>query len=277
MRYMIAPLDLNTEELEIYKLLYSKMDFDTFKVKYTVEQLANDSNSKLKITKKSASLIIKKFINDNLLSVYKKGSKGNPTIYIVTKLNELEKHKSNLTETQKELNRNLKETNNISIFNNCSDFEKHKGNLKETQKEVKGNANVNPIKDKDKDKDNIYKLVEEAWNNIGISKLRKLTPKRKSSINARLKDYDEETIFKVLDNISNSDFLKGKNKRNWKCEFDWAFNPNNFAKILEGNYNKQVVEKENNDKEIKEVDRETAFVANSAEDVIARIKMLQEK
>ena len=41
----------------------------------------------------------------------------------------------------------------------------------------------------------------------------------------------------VFKNVKSSAFLLGKEK-DWACNFDWIFNPSNFVKILEGNYNK---------------------------------------
>lgn len=33
-----------------------------------------------------------------------------------------------------------------------------------------------------------------------------------------------------------SDFLKGKNDRNWSANFDWLIKDSNMAKVLDGNY-----------------------------------------
>ena len=47
-----------------------------------------------------------------------------------------------------------------------------------------------------------------------------------------------------------SQFLKGKNARNWQANFDWLIKDNNFAKVLDGNYdnkdnNKQPEQQDN--------------------------------
>ena len=34
-----------------------------------------------------------------------------------------------------------------------------------------------------------------------------------------------------------SDFLKGRNRRNWSATFDWLIADANMAKVLDGNYN----------------------------------------
>lgn len=85
---------------------------------------------------------------------------------------------------------------------------------------------------------NIYiEEVVNKYNNISeLSNIVKVTDKRKKALNARIKDSSIEDVFKALDIVASSDFLKGNNNRNWKCDFDWIMNPNNFIKILEGRY-----------------------------------------
>lgn len=64
----------------------------------------------------------------------------------------------------------------------------------------------------------------------------KLTSKRRSAINARIEDYGKDCVIKAIDNAASSDFLQGKTDRPFSCGLDWIFNPNNFAKIIEGQY-----------------------------------------
>lgn len=40
----------------------------------------------------------------------------------------------------------------------------------------------------------------------------------------------------AIDNINQSDFLRGKNDRGWQIDFDWLMKPNNFIKVLENKY-----------------------------------------
>ena len=208
MRYIIAPLDLTTEQREVYFLLYSKMDFNTNLVKYTLNQLANDSNAKLELTKKKVGLIIKNFISNELLSITKKGSKGNPTIYKISNIKELNlgtqrELKGNLKGTQRELKRNLKPSNN----NGLNTIEEHKRNLKETQKYFKGNLNVTPIIDIDKDKENKYADTQEifnCWNesNAGIKHGEVFYNNNKNKIKTYIKKYGKEEIIKCIERLS---------------------------------------------------------------------------
>jgi len=73
-----------------------------------------------------------------------------------------------------------------------------------------------------------------------LPKVIKLTDERKKHITARINEYGYESIEEVLKKAGKSEFLAGKNDRNWKADIDWIFNPTNFLKILEGKYNNKV-------------------------------------
>lgn len=98
---------------------------------------------------------------------------------------------------------------------------------------------------------NIYKVIQEKWNNeVDLPSIRSMTSNRKKAINGRLKEFDEETILNVIDMVSKSDFLLGK-QGDWNnCNFDWVFKPSNFAKILEGNYNNKTTAVKEEKKEV---------------------------
>lgn len=70
-----------------------------------------------------------------------------------------------------------------------------------------------------------------------ISRIQRITEKRRKAIEARCREYGKEAIYTVIINAAKSDFLNGKNNKGWKADFDWLFLPNNFPKVLEGNYN----------------------------------------
>jgi len=140
------------------------MDFDTYLVKYTLDQLATDSNPILLLTKKKVNRIIKNFITGKMLTVEITGTKGNPTIYKVTKMKDLyEEHKGNECDTQRERIENAKGTNKPSNINTLKGIEEHKGNELGTQKERIRNTKVTPINDIDKDKDIYIVQAEELW------------------------------------------------------------------------------------------------------------------
>ena len=88
--------------------------------------------------------------------------------------------------------------------------------------------------------------------------IRKLTDSRKKHIKARISDYDLKTFFKMIDIVSKSNFLQGKNNRKWAADFDWVVNPTNFTKIVEEKYTnenmKSYGKKTSYDKEDVEID-----------------------
>lgn len=108
--------------------------------------------------------------------------------------------------------------------------------------------------DKDIDKDNnlivskdtirqtdVRRVIEE-WNklqDVGIAPIRDIKPasKRCQMLKGRIREYGMDDLLKAMDNIRYSDFLRGENKNGWMITFDWFVKPNNFLKVLEGNYN----------------------------------------
>ena len=108
--------------------------------------------------------------------------------------------------------------------------------------------------DKDKEKDNNLivskdtirqtdvRRVAEEWNklqDVGITPIRDIKPasKRCQMLKGRIREYGMDDILKAMGNIRHSDFLRGDNKNGWMITFDWFVKPNNFLKVLEGNYN----------------------------------------
>jgi hypothetical protein len=83
-----------------------------------------------------------------------------------------------------------------------------------------------------------FKAIAEWWNaHSKLKEITAVTDKRKSHLTARIKEHGIDAIYKAIDNVSNSKFLHGDNGKGWIATFDWVFLPNNFIKVLEGNYN----------------------------------------
>lgn len=83
-----------------------------------------------------------------------------------------------------------------------------------------------------------YQLIVDMYNATCVSfpKLTKLSERRKKAIKARSKTYTEDDFQKLFEMAERSDFLKGKNERNWSATFDWLISDGNMAKVLDGNY-----------------------------------------
>lgn len=94
--------------------------------------------------------------------------------------------------------------------------------------------------------------VIDNWNDLriyGIKPISKISSssKRYKSLTARIREYGIEDVLKAIDKIRVSDFLQGKNNNGWMITFDWFVLPNNFPKVLEGNYDNKKPDNNNQD------------------------------
>lgn len=85
---------------------------------------------------------------------------------------------------------------------------------------------------------NDINLIISEWNKLGLQNLRSInkSTNRYKMLKARIQEYSLEDVIQAIRSINNSDFLKGQNQRGWTITFDWLIKPNNFIKVLEGNY-----------------------------------------
>jgi len=99
--------------------------------------------------------------------------------------------------------------------------------------------NTNNIKDTviSKEKTDYELVVNKLKESPSIKPFKKIEGKRKSSLNARLREYKLDGVLETLEKIEKSNFLSNvkNSERHW-LTIDWILNPTNFAKISEGNY-----------------------------------------
>ena len=93
------------------------------------------------------------------------------------------------------------------------------------------------------DTSDFHSAARDVWNGVcvdaGLSKIQSLTTARKKSIAARIKDAGgAENFHDYLRKIAGSEFLTGDNNNKWRASFDWALKPANFAKVMEGTYDR---------------------------------------
>ena len=72
--------------------------------------------------------------------------------------------------------------------------------------------------------------------NSVIMQIRAVTGGRAMTLKARLREYGEAALKEAVMKAVKSDFLNGKNNKGFVASFDWIMRPNNFPKVLEGNY-----------------------------------------
>lgn len=85
-----------------------------------------------------------------------------------------------------------------------------------------------------------YEKIKDLFNNIctSYSQVRLMSERRKETVRARFKQYGGiDTFEELFKTAEASDFLKGKNNRKWKADFDWLIKEANMTKVLEGRYN----------------------------------------
>lgn len=63
---------------------------------------------------------------------------------------------------------------------------------------------------------------------------------RRQRLLARVKEYGKEAIRKAIINAATAPFLNGAGDKPFVASLDWIVRPNNFPKVLEGNYNHAV-------------------------------------
>lgn len=100
------------------------------------------------------------------------------------------------------------------------------------------NKNNTSINNKDEEDDWKQTIINE-WNSLdnNIPKIKDINPnvKRYSLIQARINQYGLDEVLKAIKSIDQSAFLKGY-KTDFRITFDWFIKPNNFVKVMEGNF-----------------------------------------
>lgn len=80
--------------------------------------------------------------------------------------------------------------------------------------------------------------VISAWNALGLAQITKIVhgTNRYKQLNARIREYGLDKVLEAIENVRKSPFLRGQNRTGWIAAFDWLIKPNNFCKVLDGNY-----------------------------------------
>lgn len=104
-----------------------------------------------------------------------------------------------------------------------------------------GKKYLNNIKDiisSSEEPQSIRSQVIEEWNKLPLGELRAINDgsTRYKLLKARVKQYGLDQVLQAIRSIERSPFLLGQNKHGWTITFDWFVKPNNFPKVLEGNY-----------------------------------------
>lgn len=151
----------------------------------------------------------------------------------------------------------------IVNYNDYQDFKKYKSNTEVTQKKHRSNTEVTQKKTNNNDnndnndnnilnnlsKDKLFVPLIQKWNELPdaitkISTLKKDTQRYKM-LSQRVSEYGENKVLEAIEKIKQSSFLQGSNNKGWTITFEWFVRPNNFVKVLEGNYADKKIQKGN--------------------------------
>ena len=97
----------------------------------------------------------------------------------------------------------------------------------------------------------IQKIID-LWNSldVNIPKINALNTgtNRYKMLVARIREYDFDTVCRAIANIKQSRFLQGY-VNDFAITFDWFVRPNNFIKVLEGNYTDKQIQRPKRERE----------------------------
>ena len=188
-------------------------------IPHTVKTLSDQWHRHLALTQKTLQLLEKA----RLIDV------ENGVIYIsdwdivqnTSKLEEIREYERE----RKRKYREMRKAKCLGQVPNCPNTEIEK----ETEKEIE--------KEKELEEDDIYESVKDQFNMItAIPKIISLSDKQKTAIRCAVDKFGEELLYECFRMAGESEFLKGKNPKNWVATFDWLINPDNISKVLNGNY-----------------------------------------
>lgn len=71
---------------------------------------------------------------------------------------------------------------------------------------------------------------------VSLNKVSGMTEQRRKAVQSALQAVGQEKLTELFRKAEASDFLTKRNSTGWKAGFDWLLKPENYTKVLEGNY-----------------------------------------
>ena len=71
---------------------------------------------------------------------------------------------------------------------------------------------------------------------VSLNKVSRMTVPRRKAIQSALEEIGRDKLAEVFLKAEASDFLTKRHSEGWRPSFDWLLNPENYTKVLEGNY-----------------------------------------
>jgi predicted phage replisome organizer len=131
---------------------------------------------------------------------------------------------------EREKQKALPESHVMSRDSHATDKNKNRLDI-----DIDKNTNNSHVDDED-----FQTQILSVWNSLdkNIPRIQTLNAntQRYNMLKARINEHGLDTVIKAIKSINNSKFLKGY-VSDFKITIDWFIKPNNFIKVLEGNYN----------------------------------------
>lgn len=123
---------------------------------------------------------------------------------------------------------------NVNILDENDDISKQ-SRVEKSRVEKSNNTISGDIVCRTKD----VRRIQAAWNSLELTQISKILPDttRGKMLRKRVTDYGVDAVLQAIENVRNSSYLVGNNDKGWTITFDWFIKPNNFPKVLDGNYN----------------------------------------
>lgn len=114
------------------------------------------------------------------------------------------------------------------------------------------------------DAEEIREMFNREMFDKPIPKVRgKLKGQRLAFLTARVREYGIDAVREAITKAAKSDFLNGGGGRGFIASFEWIFRPNNFPKVLDGNFdNRQTTTSNGNQTDNQSAARRVEAAAN---------------
>lgn len=140
-----------------------------------------------------------------------------------------------LNATVKKLIHEYEEKNGLLAYTNQSN-ENENDNDNENDVSCHDTPNVSLSAPPEEEKS--FQKIIDAWNDLGLSKITQINPGTEwdTQLTDRIKEYGMTSVLDAISKVKESSFLKGGGKDGWTINFGWFIKPDNFPKVLAGNY-----------------------------------------
>ena len=197
------------------------------------EEIAIAINEPVSRVKKTIEVLIKS-----------RAAELNGSILCLTEMMKLMGSESTSAERMRKLRSKKSDEPAVTPASQCD-----KGELPQVTKSVTTEIELEKEKESELEKDTDTPLPPEGescdfaeiinqFNSICVSlnKAGSLTGTRKKAIQSAVSAVGLEKLAELFRKAEASDFLTKRNSTGWKAGFDWLLKPENYTKVLEGNY-----------------------------------------